>query len=539
MGLNRRKRASSFLLRLRQLYLELEYGFKGWLARQADLILPHLMELGEAARAWGEECWHWMKGDLKERTARACLFLQDLRTGKRRVEIPAFAKTPRFYAAVLAGFLLLGGNFYLLQNRLVYAVSYQGKEIGYVASRRAGEELKAQVERELERRLGQDVFLPVSLAYEACFLPRTRLTSQGELLKAYRELPWLLRGVEIVINGEPVLVVQSGEAADRVLARVKERYRKELAGERIEKIEFRESVSLRSRLVPAQEVAPLQEAVALLQQGRVQARRYRVKEGDSLWSIARAHSLLVEDLFRANPELTSDRLDIGQELKLAASEPLLNVMITSTAVKKETIPYEVQVELDSRLWRGQTRIHQAGAEGEAEVTYRLVRQNGAVISREVAARRVLKEPVARVVVQGTRRMVATARMRVSRGSGSGTLGWPVGGSITSGYGYRGREFHGGIDIAADYGAPVAAAAGGQVVFAGWDGGYGRTVVIDHGNGLATRYAHLSRVDVSSGEAVGRGEAIGAVGATGRASGPHLHFEVLVNGARVNPYHYLR
>ncbi|MGB9792580.1 MAG: M23 family metallopeptidase, partial [Thermacetogeniaceae bacterium] len=175
-----------------------------------------------------------------------------------------------------------------------------------------------------------------------------------------------------------------------------------------------------------------------------------------------------------------------------------------------------------------------------EVVYRLVRENGRVVSRQVVSSRVLKEPVSRIVARGTsgRRYYASA-YSVSRGTGSGVLSWPVGGSISSGYGYRGREFHTGIDIVAGRGTPVHAAAGGRVVEAGWGGGYGNTVVIDHGNGLATRYAHLSSISVSVGETVGSGEVIGRVGSTGRATGPHLHFEVMVNGSRVNPLNYLR
>jgi len=131
---------------------------------------------------------------------------------------------------------------------------------------------------------------------------------------------------------------------------------------------------------------------------------------------------------------------------------------------------------------------------------------------------------------------------VSRGSGSGTLAWPVSGPITSPFGWRilwgRRNFHTGVDIGAGYGTPVEAAASGKVVLAGWDGGYGRCVLIDHGDGLATRYAHLSRIDVSLGEQVSRVEVIGNVGESGNADGPHLHFEVIINGNVQNPLRYL-
>ncbi len=85
---------------------------------------------------------------------------------------------------------------------------------------------------------------------------------------------------------------------------------------------------------------------------------------------------------------------------------------------------------------------------------------------------------------------------------------------------------------------MGAAASGKVVLAGWDGGYGRCVVINHGDGLATRYAHLSRIDVSLGEQVNRGEVIGNIGESGNADGPHLHFEVIINGNVQNPMNYL-
>ncbi|MER3410256.1 MAG: hypothetical protein C4306_09190 [Thermoleophilia bacterium] len=116
--------------------------------------------------------------------------------------------------------------------------------------------------------------------------------------------------------------------------------------------------------------------------------------------------------------------------------------------------------------------------------------------------------------------------------------WPVSGPVTSPYGMRWGRMHEGIDIAAPMGAPVRAAAAGQVIYAGWMGGYGNLVVIDHGGGLATAYAHLSSISVSLGQAVGQGDLVGAVGSTGHSFGPHLHFEVRVNGVAVDPLGYL-
>lgn len=117
---------------------------------------------------------------------------------------------------------------------------------------------------------------------------------------------------------------------------------------------------------------------------------------------------------------------------------------------------------------------------------------------------------------------------------TGRLAWPVSGVISSRFGYRGREFHPAIDIAAPYGRTVRAAEAGVVTRAGWYFGYGRVVTIRHEGGLETLYAHNSRLLVSEGDRVERGQPIAQVGASGRATGPHLHFEVHLNGRSVNP-----
>jgi murein DD-endopeptidase MepM/ murein hydrolase activator NlpD len=128
--------------------------------------------------------------------------------------------------------------------------------------------------------------------------------------------------------------------------------------------------------------------------------------------------------------------------------------------------------------------------------------------------------------------------------GTGQFSFPADGPVTSGFGYRVhpilgyRRFHAGIDFGVPYGTTIRAADSGTVIFAGWYGGYGRAVIIDHGNNLTTLYAHTSAVYVREGEGVQRGQAIAAVGSTGLSTGPHLHFEVRQNGEPVNPANFL-
>ena len=128
--------------------------------------------------------------------------------------------------------------------------------------------------------------------------------------------------------------------------------------------------------------------------------------------------------------------------------------------------------------------------------------------------------------------------------GTGQLGWPVSGEITSPYGYRVHPiwgttiYHSGIDIGVDEGTPVHATDGGVVVWSGWMGGYGYAVVIDHGNGLSTLYGHNSELAVDEGQSVAKGQVISYAGSTGNSTGPHVHFEVRVNGDPVDPMGYL-
>jgi murein DD-endopeptidase MepM/ murein hydrolase activator NlpD len=121
-------------------------------------------------------------------------------------------------------------------------------------------------------------------------------------------------------------------------------------------------------------------------------------------------------------------------------------------------------------------------------------------------------------------------------SASGFI-WPVSGPVVSPFGWRWGRMHEGVDIAAGYGSPIAAAASGTVIYAGWMGGYGNLIIIDHGGGIATAYAHQSSFAVGGGP-VSQGQTIGHVGCTGHCFGPHLHFEVRVNGSAVDPLGYL-
>lgn len=164
-----------------------------------------------------------------------------------------------------------------------------------------------------------------------------------------------------------------------------------------------------------------------------------------------------------------------------------------------------------------------------------------VLAQRDAAQRAYDE------LQQTSQQIAAMIRRSQQGGRPGSTGamlWPVSGPITSSFGWRTHPifgtalFHSGLDIGVDYGTPVQAADGGTVIYAGWMGGYGKAVIIDHGGGISTLYGHNSELLVSEGQSVRKGQVISYAGSTGYSTGPHVHFEVRVNGSPVDPLGYL-
>ena len=182
------------------------------------------------------------------------------------------------------------------------------------------------------------------------------------------------------------------------------------------------------------------------------------------------------------------------------------------------------------------------ADRDRLVTVRSLKESALANTRETRA-----EYLAEVENLAAESATLAARIQAAQGGAGSTsaaqpsaagLIWPCDGVVTSGFGTRWGRMHEGIDIACAYGAPAHAAAAGTVIYSGWLGGYGNIVVVDHGNGLSTAYAHASAILVSVGQSVAQADSLILVGSTGHSTGPHVHFEVRVNGVAVDPLLYL-
>ncbi|MBQ5398525.1 MAG: peptidoglycan DD-metalloendopeptidase family protein [Ruminococcus sp.] len=221
-----------------------------------------------------------------------------------------------------------------------------------------------------------------------------------------------------------------------------------------------------------------------------------------------------------------------------------------------SLDYDIEVKYDDSKYEDYSKVTQKGKEGKVKYIYRLTYVDGVQTDSVLKEEKVLKEPVTKIITEGTKERPVeveeddsdnnSSSNEDSQGSGTSSGGfiWPLPytSNVTSGYGARWGRFHSGIDIAAGgcYGQSIVAADGGTVEWAGYDSsGYGNYVIINHGNGYKTLYGHCSSLYVSAGQSVSQGQSIAAVGSTGDSTGPHLHFEVRTSGGeRLNPANFV-
>ena len=256
---------------------------------------------------------------------------------------------------------------------------------------------------------------------------------------------------------------------------------------------------------------------------------YVVQQGDTAASIAARQGLQLESLLWNNPELRTDPnfLYVGEELTIPARDGILYTVKLGDTLLDVAALY--QVDVGSVVGLSGNQIGDADSVLDGAVLL----LPGAVPPPPPPPAATPEPFFAAAAPDGDSSAPAAAAMV------SGFI-WPVVGSLNDYFGSPrgGGTYHSGIDIGADTGTPIGAAAGGQVVLASAGYGYGNYVIIRHDNGLETLYAHLSEIDVAQGQWVAQGETIGLAGDTGWATGPHLHFEVMQGGVTVDPLNYL-
>jgi murein DD-endopeptidase MepM/ murein hydrolase activator NlpD len=427
----------------------------------------------------------------------------------------------------VAAYLVLALTAYAIFGGNACAVMVDGSTVAVATNERIAKQTLGEVLKEKSGEIGGPVKVAGKISYKSIKAqPEERL--EGEALKSRLNstLTFSTECTAIVINGEAKVYLKQKEEAETLLAWLKTLYPVEPG----EEPGIKENVELVQTSAVPGSVQDLETAKKTVILGTNKIEQYIIKDGDTLWDVARTLGTDVDQIAMANPGIDIDNISIGQVLYLSKTAPLLTVVASRQVTVNEEIPYEVEVEKDDRLLLGEKQVITRGEPGERIVTYLITRENGLETGRQVLEQKIVREATNEVVAMGSMTLLASR--------GGGRLSWPCSGGITSPFGTRWGRVHEGIDIGAGYGYNVTAAAGGTVISAGWNGGYGNAVQISHGGGLVTHYAHLSSIEVSVGQTVERGELIGLVGSTGNSTGPHLHFEVLLNGQPSNPLNYL-
>lgn len=252
-------------------------------------------------------------------------------------------------------------------------------------------------------------------------------------------------------------------------------------------------------------------------------------------SVAEQYQMTGEELLSKNIAIAEEEnLEKGQVITVEKALPRLSVYTVDETSYTKTVARPVREVADDSMYVGDRKVIEEGRDGQEEIFAEVTSLNGEVQKENILRRTVLEEPVESVVAVGT--------MERPPFYSTGSLQWPTQGDLTSPFGYRsifgGSSFHSGIDIANAQGTEVFAADSGVMTFTGYKGSYGNLVIIDHGNGWETYYAHSSENLVYEGDTVTKGDLIALMGSTGRSTGNHCHFEMHVDGQAVDPQGYL-
>ncbi|MEG0830599.1 MAG: peptidoglycan DD-metalloendopeptidase family protein [Anaerovoracaceae bacterium] len=261
----------------------------------------------------------------------------------------------------------------------------------------------------------------------------------------------------------------------------------------------------------------------------------------------------------AKPRIAS----VKKAVKAVKAEGSLTVVTGEIITKKEKIPFKRADKKTKKLFTGQTKVKTEGEIGLKKVTAEVIKENGKAVKSHTTNTEILKESQTEIILTGIKPLpqqpqngehIQTASRGVAaRGMSEGGLGTekpstmtngenlakPVSSiRITSSFGPRWGRIHSGVDLGMPTGTPIHAAKSGTVISAGYSGSYGNLIKIDHGDNMVTYYAHCSKIIAQNGQKVSRGQTIAKVGSTGNSTGPHLHFEVRIGNAPVNPMNYL-
>lgn len=424
--------------------------------------------------------------------------------------------------------VLAGAALYITSSARTIEVSYNGKVLGYIEDEAVYNDA-VQLLRERMQNSSENYKSIMTPTYSVAAVSADMNMDAESLCEAIlADSRNVDNAYGLYIDGNLCAAAKSYGDIQFIMETFLDKYKTGTPGESVTFIGKTEIVK---GLYDADKIVSSQDFEKTISTKRTETQVYTVNQGDTAESIANIANMSYDHLMALNREL-SDTPEEGSSVLIEKELPVLAVQTVRNVTVNEKITYSKKTVKDNTKYTTYSKCATKGENGIREVVQQVTEINGVQVACDVLYSKVVKEPVDAVYVVGTKKASKV---------GSGSFTWPVPGvkSISSPYGYRWGRLHRGVDIstAGIYGRTVVAADSGVVTVKNSATGYGLHIIISHGNGYSTCYAHLSASNVKTGDVVAKGQAIAKVGNSGSSTGPHLHFEIRKNNVAHNPMNY--
>lgn len=427
---------------------------------------------------------------------------------------------------------------YVINQPYALAVQVNGETVGYVANEDVFDTAREDVMERISYAGSDKTELTIEPSYTIAVAHH--MLDENEMADAIIQSAGdqIGEGTALYLDGELTAVCSDGDALRAYFTSRLEPY--EVPDDPNVSVGFNKQVTLEDGLYfkdSLQDYADVEKALSDVKQAQ---KVYTVKTGDTLWDIAHKNDLTFRELcalntnFKGEPLNEKSSIREGDELIVTKEEAALEVRITRIETREEEVAFAIETTKSNEYTKGTTKVLQEGQNGLRRVTFQNVYDtNNVLVEQTILSTEVIKEPVNKKVVQGTKKVKSSTKFI----TGSGQFIWPVPNYRYCSRWYGGR--HRGVDICAPAGTPIYASAGGTITKAGYNKagagtGYGYSVIINHGGGYSSVYAHCLSLTVSAGQTVKQGQLIGYLGSTGRSTGNHCHFEIRLNGSYIPP-----
>ncbi len=443
----------------------------------------------------------------------------DGKKGKNRFRIAIAGVTTVLAFATVASAVLIS------DLSVGYTVEVDNTVVGKVATKSAYYEVLDEVKTEIHDMADVEFETEGKENFRMELLKKSDLTDKTELaenLKSTSE--GMIEAASITADGVFLAAVPESHEAHNLLEKYLMQYTSDASNITTE---FAQKIEVTTGFVPEESVQTADQVYEMLLAGKTVT--HTVAANETLEDIADMYGTTKKDLVKTNHVKKAKE---GMILTVHTEEPALAIQTVEHILEETDIPFETIQEQDADLYEGRVEVKKAGVPGKVYKESYVTKINGEVVKEAIMREDVLEEPQTQIECVGTKKAPPSV--------GSGSFMMPSVGKFSSPFGPRWGRMHTGIDIAAKTGTPIYASDNGIVTEAQYkNNGYGNLIVVDHGNGFVTYYAHCSEIDVKVGDIVAKGDLVGKIGSTGRSTGAHLHFEVRVDGEPRDPMKYIK